>query len=136
MRPPYVWLLPRGVANGASDVNYLAGAKNMVNRILTAPVQQCGMTPIPLTRAERSALNKIVRLNGSCTRRRLSTARAQRFIQLGLLLDFRGEYHLTLKGQVEVLRQRYRGIRRRPQPITISEKTGSMLDTKLFDKTA
>lgn len=91
------------------------------------------MKPIPLTRAERSALNKLVRLKGSCSRRRLSTARAQRFIQLGLLQDFRGEYHLTLRGQVEVLRQRYRGIRRRPQSITI---TNTLLDTRVFSKSA
>jgi hypothetical protein len=94
------------------------------------------MIPIPLTRAERSALKKIVRLKGSCCRSRLSTARSQRFIQLGLLQDFRGEYHLTLKGQVEILRQRYRGIRRPPQTITISDKTGTMLDDRLFSKSA
>ncbi len=103
--------------------------KNMVNQILTGQARQCGMKPIPLTRAERSALNKLVKLKGSCNRRRLTTARAQRFIQLGLLQDFRGEYHLTLKGQVEYLRQRYRGIRCRPQSITI---TDTMLDKRLF----
>ncbi len=81
----------------------------------------CGMTPIPLTRGERSALKKLVRLKGSCERRRLSSKRSQRFIQLGLLQDFGGKYHLTLRGQVEVLRQRYRHVRRRPEPVTTTD---------------
>ncbi len=89
----------------------------------------CGMKPIPLTRAERSTLKKIVRLKGSCNRRRLSTARAQRFIQLGFLQDFRGEYHLTLRGQVEVLRQRYRHIRSCPHAIS---NTDTMRDDRQF----
>ncbi len=91
------------------------------------------MKPIPLTRAERSALKKLVRLNGSCSRSRLTSVRAQRLMQLGFLQDARGEYHLTLRGQVEVLRQRYRRIRHRPQSITI---TDTMLDTRLFGKSA
>lgn len=87
------------------------------------------MKPIPLTRGERSALNKLVRLKGSCERRRLSSNRSQRLIQLGLLQDFGGKYHLTLRGQVEVLRQRYRHIPRRPEPITT---TDTMPDKQLF----
>jgi hypothetical protein len=87
------------------------------------------MKPIPLIRGELSALNKLVRLKGSCERRRLSSNRSQRLIQLGFLQDFGGKYHLTLRGQVEVLRQRYRHIRRRPQSITLND---TMLDKQLF----
>ncbi len=89
----------------------------------------CGMTPIPLTRGERSALKKLVRLKGSCERRRFSSKRSERFIQLGLLQDFGGKYHLTLRGQVEVLRQRYRHIRRQPEPVTT---TGAMPGKRLL----
>lgn len=94
------------------------------------------MTPNPITRAERSALKKLVRLNGSCDRRRLSSSRAQRFIQLGFLRDFRGEYYLTLRGQLEVLRQRYRGVRRPPPSKILLEKTNALLDTRVFGKSA
>ena len=83
-----------------------------------------------LDRAERTALKKLVKMDGSCEHSRLPPARAQRFIQLGLLVDARGGYHLTLRGQIEVLRQRYRRMRPSLRPVTISASTVTLLDTK------
>lgn len=66
-----------------------------------------------LTFAERAALRKLVRMDGTCYQQQLKDAHAERFLGAGLITRTPQRYHLTTRGQVEVLRQRYFGLRSR-----------------------
>ncbi|MDA7947181.1 MAG: hypothetical protein MPJ78_06865 [Hyphomicrobiaceae bacterium] len=65
------------------------------------------MTAIRLGYAERRALRTVVRYNGTCERRRIPRQRAQNLISMGLLQETADRYHITVRGQVELLRYRY-----------------------------
>lgn len=71
------------------------------------------MSPMKLTFAERSALRKLVRMDGTCYQQDLKESHAERFLRAGLITRTPMRYHLTTRGQVEFLRQRYSGLRRR-----------------------
>ena len=90
------------------------------------------MSPIKLSRGERAALRKLVKLDGTCDRRRLKPAHAERFLEHGLLVQTPQRYHLTMRGQVEILRQRFRGIRRPSKGIQIDETSATLLSEKAF----
>ena len=75
------------------------------------------MTANRLGYADRRALRKVVRSNGTCERRRLRRDRAKNLIAMGLLQETADRYHITLRGQIELLRHRYRGVSTsEPQP--------------------
>ncbi|MEM8743486.1 MAG: hypothetical protein AAGF14_02500 [Pseudomonadota bacterium] len=65
------------------------------------------MTAIRLGYAERRVLRKVVRHNGTCERRTIPRKRAQSLISLGLLQETADRYHITVRGQIELLRYRY-----------------------------
>ena len=68
------------------------------------------MTANRLGYADRRALRKLVRSNGTCERRRIRRDRAKNLISMGLLQETADRYHITLRGQVELLRHRYHGV--------------------------
>lgn len=71
------------------------------------------MKPMKLTFSERQSLRKLVRSDGTCYQRQMKAEHAQRFLSAGLITHTPQRYHLTVRGQVEVLRQRYFGLRSR-----------------------
>lgn len=73
------------------------------------------MGPIRLSYAERAALRKLIRHGGNCEHRHLKPRHAERLIELGFVMRRPMRYHLTTRGQVEVLRQRYSGLRARAE---------------------
>ena len=85
------------------------------------------MSPIRLSRGERAALRKLVRLEGSCRHHQLKNAHADRFLRHGLLARTPTEYHLTVRGQVEFLRQRFRGLRGSTAGVEVSERTSVLV---------
>lgn len=87
------------------------------------------MSPIRLSRAERSSLRKLVKLDGTCERRLLRQAHAERFLREGLITHTPQRYHLTMRGQVEILRQRFRGVRGSVDGVTI-DQFNSVLDKR------
>ena len=90
------------------------------------------MQPIQLSWPERATLTKLVKKNGTCKRWQLSSRHALRFIQLGLLFETQDRYDLTLRGQIEILRQRFRRMPQHSKPIVISSFTSTLLDTRIF----
>lgn len=64
-----------------------------------------------LTFSERASLRKLVRMDGTCYQRQMKAAHAERFLDAGLITHTPQRYHMTMRGQIEVLRQRYFGLR-------------------------
>lgn len=89
------------------------------------------MSPIHLSRAERASLRKLVKLDGTCERRLLRQAHAEQFLREGLLMQTPQRYHLTVRGQVEILRQRFHGMRGSVRGVTVDE-LNSVLDQRKF----
>lgn len=90
------------------------------------------MSPIRLDGAERAALKKLIKLNGICEYRQISSLHARKFLQLGLLIEIANGYHITLRGQLEVLRQRFRKMPASKKSVTISRRTRTLLSTNMF----
>jgi len=89
------------------------------------------MTAIRLGYAERRALRKVVRHNGTCERRKLSRTRAKGLIEQGLLQETGDRYHITLRGQVELLRYRYYDVSA-SRPVISPPETGKDPRKKIF----
>lgn len=71
------------------------------------------MGPIRLSRGERAALKKLVMHDGACEQRLIKRRHADGLIERGLMFTTPQRYHLTVRGQVEILRQRFSGLRAR-----------------------
>lgn len=89
------------------------------------------MSPIQLSRGERAALRKLVKLEGTCEQRRIRRDHAERLLCEGLLFQTPQRYHLTMRGQVEILRQRFRGVRGSVRGVTV-DQLNSVVDQRKF----
>lgn len=71
------------------------------------------MQPMKLTMAERASLRTLIKHDGTCYQEQIKAPHAERFLRAGLITRTPQRYHLTVRGQVEALRQRYTGLRLR-----------------------
>jgi len=89
------------------------------------------MKPMKLTFSERASLRKLVRLHGTCFQQQIKDSHAERFLRSGLITRTPQRYHMTVRGQVEVLRQRYFGLRARALTSALkSEDTFLLLNSQ------
>lgn len=79
--------------NGPLTVNHARGTMNM--------------PPIRFTRAERRSLHNLANVLGRLPHGALPLAHARKFAHHRLLASRHGEYHLTLPGQIEAIRQHF-----------------------------
>ena len=90
------------------------------------------MSPIRLDPDERAALRMLADTNGICERCQLSRDHAQKFLQLGLLLETVNSYHFTQRGQIEVLRQNFHSLSGSKRAIKIKGSKGTLLNARVF----
>lgn len=89
------------------------------------------MVPMKLTFSERASLRRFVKHDGTCYQEQIRASHAERFLNAGLITRTPMRYHLTTRGQVELLRQRFRGVRKRAARSVFKAE-----DDSLFSDTA
>lgn len=73
------------------------------------------MSPLKLSYAERRSLRTLIKHDGTCFQEQIKASHAERFLRAGLISRSPMRFHLTTRGQVEFLRQRYFGLRTRAE---------------------
>lgn len=74
------------------------------------------MAPILLSRAERRHLARLADSHGHCPHDKLPEEVAAKFLRHRMLASADGDYHLTVRGQIEAVRQHFRLLPPRPEP--------------------
>lgn len=75
------------------------------------------MGPIRLSRGEHAALKKLVMHDGACEQRLIKHRHADGLIERCLMFTSPQRYHLTVRGQVKILRQSFSGLRARADAV-------------------
>lgn len=85
------------------------------------------MSPMKLSYSERASLRTLVKHDGTCYQEQIRACHAERFLRTGLIVRTPMRYHLTTRGQVEFLRQRYSGLRLRSLAQAIKNEDAFLL---------